>query len=282
MPVRIEFGCITAPAPCMVAGDPAQLQQILIHLCINARDAIQGQGRLEIRTRQAAADELPSRIRCEAESLSYVEISVSDTGRGMDPQTLSYAFDPFFTTKTKDQGTGLGLTMVYRIVEAHDGLVDVISEPDRGTEVRVYLPEAAASALPHVPVAPRPPVQGTGRVLVVDDEEMIASLIKTLLESNGFVVSVAHRPEQALALAAKAEQPMDMVVIDHGLPGMSGDECLRKLRDRWPGLKALLITGSPLDPAELGLHDVSVLHKPFSAQSVTHAVRAVLDESTEK
>jgi two-component system cell cycle sensor histidine kinase/response regulator CckA len=114
-------------------------------------------------------------------------------------------------------------------------------------------------------------------VLVVDDEPMIASLVKTLLESNGYHVAVAHHPEEAIAMARNATEPLELAVIDYGLPGMSGDKCLLELRNRWPDLKAILITGYEIDAGELNLPEVCILQKPFSSQSITQAVRAALD-----
>ena len=275
MPVRVDFQFFPAPKACLVAADPAQMQQVLINLCINARDAIKGTGRVILRTRQITSSELPTRLRFEADNREYVEISVRDSGCGMDEQTLRHVFDPFFTTKAKDQGTGLGLAITYKIIRAHGGMVDVVSEPGQGTEFRVYLPAAAPAPESAAP-ATRPP-RGTERVLVVDDEPMIASLVKTLLEGNGYRVAVAHRPEQAIALARDSTELIELAVFDYELPGMSGDKCLLELRNRWPDLKAILITGYEIDPAELNLFDVRILQKPFSSQSITQAVRTALD-----
>lgn len=278
MPVRIEFRYTPESLPCVVAADPAQLQQVLINLCINARDAMKGHGRLEIRTRRVKLEELPARLRAEAEEREYVEISVTDTGCGMDTETLDHAFDPFFTTKPKDQGTGLGLAIVYRIVRGHRGLIDVVSEADRGTDFRVYFPQAESA--PPKPEAPAKISRGTERVLVVDDDQMIASLIKTVLERNGYEVAVAHKPEEAMSLA-RASSDLRLVVMDYELPEMTGGQCLQHLREISPQLEAVLITGYELREDELGLEHVRILQKPFSSHSVIEAVREALNGSTQ-
>lgn len=278
MPVRIEFRYTPDSLPCVVAADPAQLQQVLINLCINARDAMKGHGRLEIRTRRVKLEELPVRLRPEAKGREYIEISVTDTGCGMDTETLEHVFDPFFTTKPKDQGTGLGLAIVYRIVRGHCGLIDVVSETGQGTDFRVYFPQAEAA--PPRPESPTKVSRGTERVLVVDDDQMIASLIKTVLERSGYEVAVAHKPEEAMVLA-KASSDLRLVVMDYALPEMTGSKCLQKLREMWPDLKAVLITGYELGEDDLELDHVRILQKPFSSHCIIEAVREVLNGSAD-
>ncbi|MBI4581104.1 MAG: response regulator, partial [Planctomycetes bacterium] len=186
-------------------------------------------------------------------------------------------FDPFFTTKPKDQGTGLGLAIVYRIVQAHGGLIDVSSQPGRGTRVQVCLPEVETGRVDEVH-APAQVVHGTERILVVDDEQMIASLLKTLLEACGYGVSTAHSSNEALVLAQQSEQPIDLAIVDYELPGMAGDLCLGELRKKWPRLKAILITGYGMPPADLRAQCIRVVEKPFSTRAITQTVREVLDE----
>ncbi len=277
IPARIEFEFRPCAAVCMMAADPSQLQQVLVNLCVNARDAIRGQGRLEIRTRQAKPEELPLRLRAGEQNQRYIEIVVKDTGCGMDEVAQRQAFDPFFTTKPKDQGTGLGLAIVHRIVETHGGVIEVNSSPGHGTEFRIYLPQCAPAPAESSVVLTS--AHGTERVLVVDDEAMIASLLHTLLERSGYRVAMAHHPDEAIAIAAAASEPFNLVVIDYSLPGMPGDVCLAKLRQKWPKLKAILITGYQVDTGEMNLEDVRILAKPFSSQAILRAVREVLDES---
>jgi len=276
IPARIDFQFLPAAGPCTIAVDRVQVQQILVNLCINSRDAIGAHGRLEIHTRQVDPLQIPPASRGEAHSRRYLEIRVTDNGCGMDQGVLQKVFDPFFTTKPKDQATGLGLAIVYKIVQEHQGMINAVSEPGEGTEIRVYLPVVEVP-LPAPPEGSGACVGGRGHVLVVDDEPLIASLIKTLLESSGYEVRVTHHPEGALTMVQSAEWPPDLVVMDYGLPGMSGDKCLLQLRQQLPDLRAMLITGYEAGELEPGLEDVCLLRKPFSSQSILRAVREALE-----
>jgi CheY-like chemotaxis protein len=256
-----------------MAVDPGQLQQVLINLCINARDAMRGPGQLEIRTRRVEPTQLPPRIKGEGKDLPLIEIAVRDTGCGMDANILRQVFDPFFTTKAKDQGTGLGLAIVYRIVQAHGGTIEVNSIPGQGTEFRVYLPQAQADVSEP---AEQPQVHGTEQILVVDDEVMIASLLRTVLERSGYEVKVAHDANEAIAIAEQSDKPIDLTVMDYSLPGMTGDCCLARLREKWPKLAAVIITGHPVDNHELSVNNARILAKPFTSTAITQAVRETL------
>lgn len=277
IPARIDFRFQPSSEPCIVAADPGQLQQVLINLCVNSRDAIADRGVLEISTRRVRSGDMPVRIRREARHPDYVLLRIADNGCGMDSETLRRAFDPFFSTKAKDQGTGLGLAIVYRIVEAHDGIVDVQSAPSRGTTPSIYFPlthESPGTATPTHPLA-----RGDEHVLVIDDEAMIASLLKTLLESSGYRVTVAHRPDEAIDWAREAGSPPQLAIVDYALPEMTGTDCVGRLREIWPDLKCLLITGYELNPADLPRGGQKILRKPFTAASIIQTVREILDEA---
>jgi len=247
-----------------------------VNLCINARDAMPAGGRLEIQTRNVSSDACPSHARLGPGAERYVQIRISDTGCGMDADTLRQVFDPFFTTKPKDRGTGLGLAIVYKIVEAHNGVIDIASEPGKGTSFDVFFPtahpQAAAGDKAHV-YLPR----GHEHILIVDDEEMIASLLKTLLESRGYEVTVAAQPEEAVELVCRSECAFDLAVIDHATPSMTGLRCLKDLRRARPDLKAILIAGDSSDPDDGAEADCYFVRKPFVACSIAETVREVLD-----
>ncbi len=275
IPARIQFRYVPPEEPCPVQADPAQIQQVLVNVCVNARDAIANGGWIEMRVRRARPQDLPAAASKALAPRGYAVIEVADSGSGMDEATLAQVFDPFFTTKPKDQGTGLGLPIVYGIVEAHSGLIDLQSRPGQGTTVRVLIPLAEPSAQP--PAAKPAPPLGHGHILVVDDEAMIASLLKTMLESSGYKVSVAHRPSEALQAASAGGEPFRLAVVDYSLPEMNGEDCLAELRKLQPGIRGVLITG--MEVGTLQCADTLCLQKPFTAQAIISAVRETLDRS---
>ncbi len=275
MPATIEFLLETDPQPCVISVDPGQMQQVLINLCVNARDAMPAGGTLTIQTRHVARRDLPSHLKPRTEDDEFVCIRVIDTGTGMDADTLRLIFDPFFTTKPKDRGTGLGLAIVYKLVEVHKGLIDVASQVGKGTQFDIYFP--VAQPLPE-PQPDATAAHGKEHVLILDDEEMIASLMKTLLESRGYQVTVAHRPENALEFARTTGQNLDLAIIDYNMPTMTGDVCLAEIRRGHPDLHAILITGDAAAIADKADAVTQVLAKPFSANTLAVMVREMLDK----
>lgn len=278
IPLRIDFEFYPHLVPCHVCADAAQMQQVLTNLCLNARDAIADHGRVEIRVGILKATDLPASVRSQADHPAYIEIRVSDTGQGMDESIMWRAFDPFFTTKLKDQGTGLGLAIVYRIVQAHGGMIDVSSRPEQGSMFRVFLPQADPPPMPQEHSA-SPQPQGSEHILVIDDEPMIASLIRTILETGGYHVEVVHHPSHAIELAQNPTAPVHLVVMDFELPGMSGLACLKTLRQHRPDLKCIMISGHCVNAAEIEASGSRLLTKPFSSQAIARLVREMLDQS---
>ncbi|UCD29599.1 MAG: response regulator, partial [Planctomycetota bacterium] len=208
IPATIEFKLDLDPLPCTIAVDPGQTQQMLVNLCVNARDAMPSGGVLIIQTRHVVPDSLPVHAKIDIPSDKYIRISVSDTGCGMNQDTIRTAFDPFFTTKPKDRGTGLGLAVVYTILQSHNGVIDIQSQIGKGTTLHIFIPEAESQPAETEPTQ-LPTARGDERILVVDDEEMIASLIKTLLESRGYIVTVANNPAKAIDIVRSADKPFD-------------------------------------------------------------------------
>ncbi|MFW6012371.1 MAG: PAS domain S-box protein [bacterium] len=261
--------------------DPVQLVQILTNLVVNARDAIGEVGRITIATANAELDRAYCTEHPGLVPGSYAMLTVSDDGCGMDPDVAERIFEPFFTTKHHAEGTGLGLAVLHGIVRQNDGLIQVYSEPGRGTTFRIYLPRHDGSARAVVegaqPVVER---RGTETVLVVEDEEALLGLITTLLEGLGYTVLSAGSPSRALELVRDHSGAVELLLTDVVLPGMSGTDLWREIQRFQPGLKCLFMSGYTSHVvAQLGgtEDDVHFLQKPFTADSLSSALRETLD-----
>lgn len=262
-----------------VKMDPGQVDQILANLTVNARDAIEGVGKVTIETANAKLDDTYAQSHPECVPGDYVMLAVSDTGRGMDEETWAHLFEPFFTTKELGKGTGLGLATVFGIVKQNNGFIDVYSEPGQGTAFKLYLPRAEAEAR----VVPQPAAQrslrGTETVLLVEDEEQIMNLGQQILERHGYTVLTASTPEAALALAMRHQGLIHLLITDVVMPGMNGKELKQRLMASHPGLKCLFISGYTADViAHHGVLDERVyfLQKPFTIRTLAERVREVL------
>jgi two-component system cell cycle sensor histidine kinase/response regulator CckA len=255
-----------------VRADKAQLEQTLINLAVNARDAMPGGGRLQIETRCADLSHRAGRA-VALPGGRYAEIRVADTGTGMSPDVLARVFEPFYTTKERGQGTGLGLAMVYGIATGAGGTVLIDSEPGEGTTVRVLLPHAEAPVEPEHPDRPLviPPAHGR-RVLVAEDEDSVRRLITRILAEHGYDVVVARDGEEALALAEQGP-PVDTLLTDIVMPGMKGTTLARQLIARMPDLHVVFMTGYTDRPAQIPPNARLVL-KPFRADELLRQVGA--------
>ncbi len=261
-----------------VFADPGQLEQVVINLAVNARDAMLGGGTLTIETSKVVVDER-SADEHEAMRGRYVCLTVSDTGCGMSPEVEERIFEPFFTTKPAGQGTGLGLSTVYGIVRQSGGHIVVDSEPGQGTSFRVYLPtaEVPESALPAIPERSACPC-GTETVLLVEDEDAVRALARRILERQGYTVLDACNGRDAVAVAARAGR-IDLVLTDVVMPEMNGRALAEALAVARPSLPVLYMSGYTDDEiVRRGLLDTSngLLPKPFTADSLARAVRAAL------
>ena len=285
-----------------VRADPHQLEQVILNLGVNARDAMPRGGRLRIATSDAVlADDDTRPEATELPSGAYVVLHVSDTGVGMDRETMARIFEPFFTTKGPGQGTGLGLATVYGIVKQSGGGVTVESRPNKGSTFRVYLPVEHAPVDEPAPVPPpptRPALAEAETVLVVEDEEMVRELVCTVLSEQGYRVLHAPDGRAALALAAGgAGDPaaqagaagagilpppsFDLLITDVVMPGMSGPDLVARLTARRPGLRVLFVSGySENDISDQGIihPGIQFLEKPFTPNALARKVREVLDE----
>jgi nitrogen-specific signal transduction histidine kinase/CheY-like chemotaxis protein len=230
-----------------IMADPNRLNQALLNLCVNARDAMAGGGRLRLGTAIAAGRDLRKRFH-SAEEIQYVCISVADSGSGIDAAIRDRVFDPFFTTKGPGQGTGLGLTAVYGIVQSHTGFIDVESEPGRGATFRIYLPlRTAEEGRAVAPTAVEKPAEqdhrGHGTILLVDDEERQLDLIQSFLIKNGYRVLTAKDGLEAVEMHRRHKEEIAAVVLDLGLPKLSGWEAFLKMKQEQPEVKTVFTSG---------------------------------------
>ena len=259
-----------------VRGDPSQLQSALLNLAVNARDAMPDGGELRFATRNVHLDAGALRQYSErVEPGPFVEISVTDTGVGMSPELLRRIFEPFFTTKGPGEGTGLGLASVYGCVQAHHGLVTVYSEPGVGTTFRVLLPQDEGAAIAEHPKAPAPPTPGSGRILLVDDEEVLRDLARDALEGLGYCVAVCVDGTEGQAYFVEHHLELDLVILDLIMPRQGGEETLHAMREIDPQVPVLLVSGFSGGLTTDGLLDAGAcgfLQKPFSVPQLAAAV----------
>ena len=269
-----------APGPLALCIDPSQLDQILTNLCVNARDAISGVGRITIATGVSVIDQAACARYPDCNPGRYVTLSVEDTGCGRDEATRSRLFEPFFTTKETGAGTGLGLATVFGIVRQMGGCIEVDSEPGRGATVRLFLPaHEGGRDLPNLEDAGRRPPGGTETVLIVDDESSILKIARRMLEKLGYAVLTAPGPSEAVAAASGHRGPIHLLLTDVVMPEMSGRDLVPRIQAMQPGIRVLYMSGysqhilSNLVVLEAGLPLIS---KPFSFRELAEKIREVL------
>jgi len=265
---------------CQAMVDPGQIEQVVMNLAVNARDAMPHGGSLIIETANVEIDEAYAETHKGAEPGKYVMLAVTDNGCGMDEQTLSQIFEPFFTTKEKGKGTGLGLSTVYGIVKQSGGDVRVYSEPGKGTTFKIYFPQTSVKKEQDKPQADRIKSGGCGEhILVVEDEDGLRRLINTLLSGMGYKVTVAANGVEALLLIDEKKLRPDLVITDVVMPGLSGAMLAERLRMRLPGLKVLYMSGYADDIiAHHGIlfPGAPFMKKPFTGMELSEKVRSVL------
>ena len=277
----VALRTVLAPDLATVKADPSQLEQVLLNLAVNARDAMPNGGKLTIETQNVELDQEYVRGHLAAQPGSYVMLAVSDTGVGMDAATQARIFEPFFTTKERGKGTGLGLATVYGIVKQSGGWIWVYSEPGQGTTFKVYLPRVTEPAAPAAPSPARPvSLRGSETILVVEDEEVIRNLVQKVLKANGYTVLVAGTGSDAERVAGAHAGPIHLLMTDVVLPGLNGREVARRLVAQRAGIRVLFLSGYTDDAiVHHGVLDpgVAFLQKPFSPAVLGRKVREVLD-----
>jgi two-component system, cell cycle sensor histidine kinase and response regulator CckA len=264
-----------------VRADPSQLEQVLVNLIVNARDAMPRGGRITIKTANAELVPDFSAGREDVIPGEYAMLAVSDTGAGMDRETQARIFEPFFTTKTADKGTGLGLSTVFGIIKQMSGHIFVYSEPGHGTTFKIYLPRADGSAVTPKPPKARGRARSRERVLVVEDDDSVRSLAGRVLESRGYRVSTCASVDEAIEILQEAGDGMSLVISDVVMPGSGGHELSGLIRERWPDVGVLFMSGYTDDDVRRhGLigDEESFIEKPFTPEGLAQKVRDTLDE----
>ena len=268
------------PALGAVRADAGQLEQVIVNLAVNSRDAMPEGGKLTIETTNAALDDTYAREHVPVQPGHYVMFALSDTGTGMSAETMAHVFEPFFTTKEAGKGTGLGLATVYGIVKQCGGYVWCYSEPGQGTTFRVYFPRVDAPVEQFPARAVAPPTLGSETILLVEDEAGLRALARRLLEKHGYTVLEAGTADAAVAQARDHVGPIDLLLADVVLPGANGRVLADELLARRPGLKILFMSGYTEDAiVHRGVlaPNTPFINKPFSAAQLTAKVREVLE-----
>jgi PAS domain S-box-containing protein len=265
----------------IVHADRGMMEQVLMNLCVNARDAMPQGGRLIIETENVRIDEKYRENHPWAVPGRYVLVGVTDTGLGMDAGTLDRIFEPFFSTKEPGRGTGLGLATVYGIVKQHEGLIRAYSEPAKGTAFRVYLPITERAVSEASPNVDGPIPGGNETILVAEDDPMVLSLATRLLERAGYSVVAARDGAEAVAEFRRRRDRIDAVLLDVVMPGLGGREALEQIRLVAPDVRALFASGYSASAIHTGFvldPGLRVIQKPLGREDLLRAVRSVLDE----
>jgi two-component system cell cycle sensor histidine kinase/response regulator CckA len=278
----IELVTTLDPGTGNIRADAGQMEQVVLNLALNARDAMPGGGRLSIETSNCLFDAGHVRAHPEMKAGAYVRVVVRDTGVGMDAHTVSHLYEPFFTTKEPGKGTGLGLSTVYGIISQSEGHIELESAPGHGTTFRIYLPRADQPTDTVEPVpADRELMTGLETILLVEDEEMVRELARDVLRVAGYTVLEAASGPDALRLLEGRQEPLHLLLSDVILPQMNGCELYERLVSERPDLKVLYMSGYTDDVfARHGRVNPSssFIQKPFTLAALTARVRQVLDE----
>jgi len=277
----ITLVAVPSPGLWRVYADPSQVEQVMMNLAVNARDAMRNGGKVTIETANVELDDAYAREHVSVQPGPYVMLAVSDTGCGMDAETQARIFEPFFTTKEPGKGTGLGLSTVYGIVKQSRGYIWVYSEVGRGTAFKIYLPRGEGAVETVEPgVAPAKTVRGSETILLAEDDHAVRALLRSTLQEHGYTVLEAHHGKHAIQVCEQHAGPIHLLVTDVVMPEMSGREVAEHLKPSRPNMKVLFMSGytdkaivhhGELDPG------TAFLQKPFTPDALASKVREVLD-----
>jgi signal transduction histidine kinase/CheY-like chemotaxis protein len=280
IPENIEIEIKVTGERLMIEANPSQIQQVILNLAVNARDAMPTGGRLLIEADAVVVEDVPTEMRSQSQPGRYVRLTISDTGEGIPHEILSHIFEPFFTTKDVGKGTGLGLSVVYGIVRAHGGWVEVESDIGQGTRFHVYLPLVDGVAEQNVREQGEDVVGGDETILLVEDEPMVLEMGRNLLQMLGYRVYAAQGGREAVSLYTKHRDEIDLVLLDVVMPQMSGPKAFAKMRAVNPQAKILLVTGySPEEVAKELMRQGAdgIVQKPYNLMTLARQVRQSLD-----
>jgi CheY-like chemotaxis protein len=263
-----------------VLADPSQIEQVIVNLVVNARDAMPNGGDLLIKTESVIIDSAAAADQQLSKEGPYIVISVVDNGVGIQEEARPHVFEPFYTTREIGKGTGLGLSTVYGIVKQSDGFIELETEPGRGTTFSVYLPIVEVEADRFIRSIDEPAnPQASETILLIEDEDVVRAVIYELLQSLGYKVFVAATPDEAISTCLDHDGSIDMIVADVIMPEMSGPELAKKLLEFRPEMKVLYLSGyadTALDHHGILAQDINFLQKPFTHDALAQKVREVL------
>jgi CheY-like chemotaxis protein len=280
----IQFEIRDEPGTGSIQIDPGQLEQVLVNLVVNARDAMPTGGRITIDVRRVELDQAYAASHAGVKPGPFVQITVTDSGTGMDALTKRRIFEPFFTTKEVGRGTGLGLATVYGIVKGSGGDVGVYSEPGHGSAFKIYLPRVEGPAVAATAEKPAPPAvsKGTETLLILEDEEVIREMLREYLKRQGYRVLEAENGDDALRIAREHAEPIHLLLTDVVIPGRSGRNVAEFLLRENPSLRVIFMSGYTDDAAvvrDVKANEVDFLQKPFGLELLARKIREVLDRS---